>query len=211
LIKIYVARHGETSWNAENRIQGRSDPGLSARGRAHSLELLDRIKHQPISTIYTSTLKRSFETAQPIADFLNLPIHKQPELDEMSFGMWEGKIFTDLNQLGKKEWEEFRANRFTYRKHGGENYSDVATRLKPFAERILRIHAEEEILVVGHRNANRMLIAMLVDYPLQEALRIEQGHDCVYVIERNGEVKVFHRLNGEVREGLLLDGGTVSL
>jgi broad specificity phosphatase PhoE len=211
LIKIYVARHGETSWNAENRIQGRSDPGLSTRGRAHSLELLERFKHQPISNIYTSTLKRSFETAQPIADFLNLPVQKQPELDEMSFGIWEGKIFTDIDQLGRKEWEEFRANRFTYRKHGGENYTDVVTRLKPFVERILRIHAGKEILIVGHRAANRMLIAMLVEYPLQEALKIGQGHDCVYVIERNGKVKVFHHFNGDMREGLLLEGGRVSL
>lgn len=211
MIKIYVARHGETPWNAENRIQGRSDPGLSARGRAHSLELLDRFKHRPISTIYTSTLKRSFETARPLADFLNLPIQKQPELDEIFLGMWEGKIFTDVDQLGRKEWEEFMANRFTYRKHGGENYTDVVTRLKPFVERVLGIHTGEEILVVGHRAANRMLIAMLVDFPLQEALRIEQDHDCVYVIERNGRAKAFHHLNGEVQEGLLLESGRVSL
>ncbi len=211
MIKIYVARHGETPWNAENRIQGRSDPGLSARGRAHSLELLERFKHQPISTIYTSTLKRSFDTARPLADFLNLPIHKQPELDEIFLGIWEGKILTDVDQLGRKEWEEFMANRFTYRKHGGENYNDVVTRLKPFVERILRTHAGEEILIVGHRAANRMLIAMLVDYPFQEALRIEQDHDCVYAIERNGRTKVVHHLNGEAREGLLLEGGRISL
>lgn len=204
MIRIYVARHGETTWNAEMRIQGRSDPGLSPKGQAQSLVLLHWLKEQPISAIYTSTLQRTVQTVEPLASYLGLPIQRQPELDEMSFGAWEGKQFSDFDQRMKEEWERFRKNGFTFRGHQGENYTDVANRLKPFVDRVLRDHEGQEILIVGHRAANRMLIGLLLEWPLAEALRIEQGNDCVYSIRRNGEVRVSHFLDGTSGEGLLL-------
>lgn len=201
LIKIYIARHGETIWNVEGRIQGRSDPDLSPKGVTQSLALLEQLKDQPISAIYTSTLKRSIRTAQPIATFLNLPIQKQPELDEMAFGMMEGVQVLSLTEELRREWERFKEDRFTYRIPGAENYTDVATRLKPFKERILRDHRGQEILIIGHMIVNRFLIGMLLEYPLEQIQRVEQHNGFVYLVERNGEARVSHFIDGEIRKG----------
>jgi len=201
LIKIYVARHGETAWNVEGRIQGRSDPDLSPKGVAQSLALLEQLKDRPISAIYTSTLKRSILTAQPIATFLRLPVRKQPELDEIAFGMMEGAQVLSLSAELKREWERFRENRFTYHIPGAENFTDVANRLKPFKEKILRDHAGQEILIIGHMIVNRFLIGMLLEYPLEEIQRVEQHNGFVYLVERNGEARVSHFVDGEIREG----------
>jgi broad specificity phosphatase PhoE len=203
LIKIYIARHGETTWNVEGRIQGRSDPDLSPKGVAQSLALLEQLKDRPISAIYTSTLQRSILTAQPIAKFLSLPIQKQPELDEIAFGILEGKQILDSDGEVKSEWERFKENRFTYHIPGGENYTDVINRIRPFVEKILQNHKGEEILIVGHRVVNQMLIGVLMDYPPEEMLKIQQSNGCFYLIKRNGETKVFHTIHGEVREGFL--------
>jgi broad specificity phosphatase PhoE len=204
LIKIYIARHGETTWNVEGRIQGRSDPGLSPKGYDQSLALLEQLKDRPISAIYTSTLQRSILTAQPIAQYLNLPIQRQPELDEISFGILEGKNLYNFDGEMKIEWERFRSNRLIYRIPGAENYVDVANRVRPFMERVLQNHRGQEILIVGHRGANRMLIGMLLEYPLEWALKIEQTNECLYLIQRNGGAKVSHFVDGEIKEGLLL-------
>jgi len=201
LIKIYIARHGETTWNVEGRIQGRSDPDLSPKGVAQSLALLEQLKDRPISAIYTSTLQRSILTAQPIVKFFNLPIQKQPELDEIAFGIMEGVQIFSLNEKLRREWERFKENRFTYRIPGAENFTDVATRLKPFKEKILRNHPGREILVIGHKIVNRFLIGMLLEYPLEEIQRIEQNNGCVYLVERNGETRVSYFIDGEIREG----------
>ena len=203
LIKIYIARHGETTWNMEGRIQGRSDPDLSSQGVAQSLVLLEQLKDRPISAIYTSTLKRSICTAQPIAKFLNLPIQKQPELDEIAFGIMEGIQVSSFNanEELKREWERFKEDRFTYRIPGAENFTDVANRLKPFKEKILRDHTGNEILIIGHMIVNRFLIGMLLEYPLEQIERTEQHNGFVYLVERNGEARVFHIIDGEIREG----------
>ena len=87
MIRIYIARHGETTWNVEGRIQGRSDPELSPKGHAQSLALHDQLKNRPISAIYASTLKRSVSTAQPIASHFVLSIQEQSELYEIAFGI----------------------------------------------------------------------------------------------------------------------------
>jgi broad specificity phosphatase PhoE len=211
LIKIYVARHGETTWNEEGRIQGRSDPGLSQRGYAQSLALLHQLKDRPLSAIYTSTLQRSVQTAEPIANQLGLPIQRHTELDEIAFGILEGKNLYHFDEELKMEWGRFKDNRFTYRIPGAENYADVADRIRPFEERLLQNHEGQEVLIVGHRVVNRLLIGMLMEYPQEKVLRIEQTNDMLYLVQRNSEVKIFHYIDGEIKEGLILIGQEVIL
>jgi broad specificity phosphatase PhoE len=208
LIRIYIARHGETTWNVEGRIQGRSDPDLSPKGYDQSLALHDQLKNRPISAIYASTLKRSVSTAQPIASHFGLSIREQPELDEIAFGILEGAILFKFDEKLKAEWEQFKDYRFTYRIPGAENYTDVANRIRPFMERLLRDHEGQEVLVVGHRVVNRLLIGMLLEHPLEWVLNIEQTHDCIYLVQKSDEAKVFHYVNGEAKEGILLVGET---
>jgi broad specificity phosphatase PhoE len=209
LINIYIARHGETTWNVEGRIQGRSDPELSPKGYVQSLALFEELKERPISAIYTSTLQRSILTAQPISKYLSLPIQRHPELDEIAFGILEGKLLYNFDEELKREWDRFKENRLTYHIPGAENYTDVANRVKPFMEKILQNHKGQEILVVGHKVVNRFVIGMLLEFPLEKVLNIEQTNDCLYLIQRNGEIKVSHSIDGEVREGLLFEGHEV--
>ena len=204
MIKIYIARHGETTWNEEGRIQGRSDPGLSPKGYAQSLALLEQLKSCSISALYTSTLQRSIQTAQPFASYFGLSIQRQPELDEIAFGILEAKLLFHFDEELKAEWNRFKDNRFTYRIPGAENYADVSSRVKPFVERLLREHKGEEVLIVGHRVVNRLLIGMLMAYPVEKILKIEQTNDMLYLIQKNGEAKIFHYMDGQVREGLVL-------
>jgi len=203
LIKIFIARHGETTWNAEGRIQGHSDPALSPKGHEQSLILLERLKGRSLSAIYTSTLQRSVLTAEPTAAYFNLPIQKQPELDEIGFGILEGKMLVSPDEETRREWERFRDDRWVYRIPGAENYTDVANRVKPFSERILFQHPQEEILVVGHRVVNRLLVGMLLGGPIEEVLNFEQTNDTLYLIGKNGKTEVFHYIDGEIKEGFM--------
>ena len=211
MIKIYIARHGETTWNVEGRIQGRSDPELSLKGYGQSLALLKQLKDRSLSAIYASTLQRSIHTAKPMADHIGLPIQQEPELDEIAFGRLEGKNLYHFDEELKNEWNRFKDNRFAYRIPGAENYADVANRIQPFMERLLRDHQSQEILVVGHRVVNRLLIGMLMEFPLDRILKIEQTNDCLYLVQRNGEAKIFHYIDGEIKEGLVLVGQEVIL
>lgn len=206
MIRIFLARHGETIWNVEGRIQGRSDPELSPRGIEQSLVLLELLKDRPLSAIYTSTLKRSILTAQPISHYFGLPIRKRSELDEMAFGILEGKRILCLDDGMREEWERFKKARFTYRLPQAENYSDVIHRVSPFIEEVLKNHQNQEILIVGHRVVNLMILALLLQYPLEEISKVQQDNGGLYLIEKDGEIKVYYPHNGTMVEGLLIEG-----
>jgi broad specificity phosphatase PhoE len=195
----------------EGRIQGRSDPGLSPRGQQQSVALLEQLKNRSLTTIYTSSLQRSILTAQPVANHFGLPIRKSSELDEIAFGILEGRNLYQFDELTKKEWERFKDDRFNYRIPGAENYTDVANRVRPFVERILEDHQGQEVLVIGHRVVNRLLIGMFLEFPLEWVLKIEQTHDCLYLIQKNDETKVFHYINGKIGEGVVAVGEEVIL
>ncbi len=187
----------------EGKIQGWSDPELSPLGYSQSLALLEHLKNRPIKAIYTSTLQRSILTAQPIARHLGFPVVRQTELKEIGFGILEGRNLYQFDEVTKNEWDRFKDDRFNYHIPGAENYSDVANRVRPFVERILEDHRGQEVLIVGHRVVNRLLIGILLEVPLEETLTIEQTNDCLYLIQKNGETKVFHYVDSEVKEGLV--------
>jgi broad specificity phosphatase PhoE len=195
----------------EGRIQGRSDPGLSPKGQQQSVALLEQLKNRSLTTIYTSSLQRSILTAQPVANHFGLPIRKSSELDEIAFGILEGRNLYQFDEVTKKEWERFKDDRFNYRIPGAENYTDVAKRVRPFVERILEDHQGQEVLVIGHRVVNRLLIGMFLEFPLEWVLKIEQTHDCLYLIQKNDETKVFHYINGKIGEGVVAVGEEVIL
>jgi broad specificity phosphatase PhoE len=167
--------------------------------------LLEQLKDHPISAIYTSTLQRSILTAEPIANHIGLPIRRQTELDKIAFGILEGRQFLNFDEESRSEWDQFKGNRYTYHIPGAENYADVTNRVRPFIEKTLYLHQEEEILIVAHRVVNQMMMSILLELPPEKVLRVQQSNDCLYLIQRNDETKVFHYINGETGEGLLIE------
>jgi probable phosphoglycerate mutase len=88
---VYVARHGETDWNAEGRWQGHTDVPLNDRGRAQAKVLADALRDAGLAVLVTSDLSRAHETGRIVAD--RLAIHRHlidPGLRERRFGVFEG-------------------------------------------------------------------------------------------------------------------------
>jgi len=88
---MYLARHGETEWNAIGRLQGHTDIPLNARGRAQARDLAHAVKHVGIASVITSDLSRAAQTGAIVAEVLRLPAPRiVPELRERAFGVFEG-------------------------------------------------------------------------------------------------------------------------
>ncbi|MFC5465207.1 histidine phosphatase family protein [Lederbergia graminis] len=89
---ICLIRHGETDWNAEGRIQGRTDVPLNQNGLNQAKKCRDFLKNSEWDVIITSPLKRAQQTAEIINEALNLPIIIMDDFIERSYGDAEGML-----------------------------------------------------------------------------------------------------------------------
>jgi broad specificity phosphatase PhoE len=157
---LYVARHGETDWNAEGRLQGHTDVPLNDRGRAQARALAAALAREGIGALVASDLARAKETADIVAGALGRPSPViDPRLRERGFGVFEGRTKADLAETEPDAWrawnEDVRA-----RPPGGESHEDLVGRIVAAVEHAGRAHAQggSPVLVVSHGAAIRALL-----------------------------------------------------
>src|SRR5437763_621080 len=143
---ILLARHGETDWNVEGRLQGWDDRPLNATGRTQARELAERLADVPFDAVYASDLSRARETAELVAEPHGVPVVVDSDLREMDYGSWSG--------LTRSEIEE----RFPGQtRHDGETREEHLGRVLAAAERIAARHPGERVLIVSHGGSLRAL------------------------------------------------------
>ena len=95
-MELYIIRHGETKWNSEKRLQGRSDIELNEYGIELARITSEALKDVKFDRIYSSPLKRAYETAEILRGSRKLDIICDDRLKEMCFGDYEGKVTDTL-------------------------------------------------------------------------------------------------------------------
>jgi broad specificity phosphatase PhoE len=156
---LYVARHGETDWNAAGRWQGHTDVPLNALGREQAKLLGARFATVPLAGIVSSDLSRASETARTVAEELGLDlVYEDPLLRERSFGIFEGLTREECDKLYPEEWRAWVEKRHTPK--GGETQSELSKRMLSGLGRAAWTvaHAGAGVLVVTHGGAMRAVI-----------------------------------------------------
>jgi len=139
---ILLARHGQTDWNREARLQGQADRPLDAVGRRQARELAASLGAEAIDVVYSSDLRRARDTAAAVAARRGLPVLEVPELREKDYGSWEGLTDAEIRERypesGFGGWGD------------GETTEAVAARVLDALGRIAVRHDGATVLVVSH-------------------------------------------------------------
>ena len=138
---LLLARHGETDWNRELRIQGSSDIALNELGREQARALAEELADVPLHAIYASDLSRARATAAAVAATHGLDVRLDSRLRERSFGSWEGLTREDLAAFPEGS------------RHDGESDEQVRARVLEAVQEIARAHPGQHVLVVSHGGA----------------------------------------------------------
>ncbi|MCB9591801.1 MAG: 6-phosphofructo-2-kinase/fructose-2,6-bisphosphatase [Sandaracinaceae bacterium] len=153
---IWLTRHGQSSFNVEDRVGG--DPSLSPAGREFAASLGEHVRDSGIAPrVWISTLARTAQTAAP----LGLPFEEWRALDEIDSGDCDGMTYGEIRRDMPAEHAARRENKLTYRYPRGESYLDVIRRLEPV---IFELERERRpVLVIAHQAVLRSLYAYLMD------------------------------------------------
>jgi probable phosphoglycerate mutase len=184
-MRLYLVRHGQTAWNAEQRAQGHSDVPLDSVGHDQARQLGARFLGKRIDRVISSDLVRARQTAAPVADATGA-IHEETQiLRERAFGDWEGEFFKDISNW----WPALEAiqgvDHLHLRPPNGESFADVWHRLDPIVEDLR--HDTGTTVVVSHGGTCGLLLARLVSANLATSRAFRFGNTSVTKLERRAD------------------------
>jgi broad specificity phosphatase PhoE len=151
---LILARHGETDWNRDGIWQGHGDPPLNDLGRQQAAALAERMREVEIDALYSSDLRRAYETAEILAVAKGFDITSDPALREMDVGSWTGLTAAEIE-------ERFPGMEY----HDGESREAFSTRVIAAFQRIAS-GDRRRILVVTHGGVVRALQRQMYGEPL---------------------------------------------
>lgn len=180
--RIIFCRHAETAPNASFQLQGSGiDESLNSKGVGQAEALAERLaSEKDIGVIVTSNLRRAVQTSEIIAEAYpkNLKIIQEPQLREISWGVWEGMVCPDLESL----IETWQSGDFTARAPGGETPLEVRARVLPIIYSLLE-RPEDKILVVVHGRLLRILLSSILYGNLYHMQSFNHRNTCVNVVD----------------------------
>jgi probable phosphoglycerate mutase len=189
---LYFARHGETDWNRERRLQGQHDIPLNSLGRVQGTRcgailrnLLARDGGSAIAYDYVSSpLGRARETMELMRAELGLAPERyrtDARLMEMSFGRWEGFTFAELQAREREGLAERERDKWGFMLPGGESYALLVVRVADWYGQL-----ERDTVVSAHGGVCRALMAHLGLVRPDVASTGEIGQGVVYVFSGDG-------------------------
>lgn len=193
---IYYIRHGETSWNAQGRLQGVQDIALNDLGRIQAVRagniladlfLRDGRDKSSLSFV-ASPLIRARATMELLRGELKLPrdgYALDDRLREIAYGMWEGSTLPEMQLRDPELYAKRQTEKWTVSPPGGESYVEVQARMQDWYASV----TSDTVAVAHGGTARALMVALGIETPISAAdLTIEQG--AVYVF-RDGALQKY--------------------
>ena len=193
-MRLYLIRHGQSVWNASQRLQGQADIALSDLGQQQAERVAGRLATSNLTHVYSSDLIRAKHTAQPVANALGLPVVEHAALRERHFGDWQGLEWDNLVAQYPTEWEPvFRG--IDGHAPGGESYRDMYTRSERFLKDLADDRTVERVALFTHGGTLRCLIGNLLGMPPERVWRFRSDNCGITVIETYPEGAIMNTHN----------------
>jgi len=163
---LYLARHGETTYNAEGRIQGQEDTALSELGRRQAHLLALALAEQGIEAVYSSPLARAYHTARAVAETCRIPLCVDDRLKELHAGVFQNLLASELEARFPEAAARWRSHDPDFRIPGGESRRDLMHRGRQALEAI-RAAAYRRVAVVAHGGLLAAALKALLHIPAE--------------------------------------------
>lgn len=186
-MELYIFRHGQTIWNAARKIQGSTDIDLTQEGIAMAKETAKAIENLELNAIYSSPLKRAYDTACILRGNRSLEVIKDPRIRELSFGDLEGTGFEHIQDpsIDEKFGTFFTHPEKYHRPPNGESLEEVCARGADFIEDIRKKYGENDrVMIVAHGAMNKAMLKHIRGFEMKDLWYGQLQKNCGAVIVR---------------------------
>lgn len=160
-MRIFVARHGETQWNLENKVCGSTDLPLTEKGLAQAEALAEKAAQVKPDVIIASSMIRAQQTAGAVARRLGMEIITEPRLVEQDFGTSEGVDRKDPDFVVRRRWCSAKFPE-------GESIFQLVHRVYSVLDELPEKYPDQTVLLVCHGSVSRAIRTYFVDMTTEE-------------------------------------------
>lgn len=191
---LYIARHGESEWNAKGVWTGSTDVHLSPKGFKQAAQLGEALKGVKFDYAYCSEQVRALETLEGILDAsgnVSVDFARSSAINERDYGVYTGKNKWEVQkEVGEEAFENIRRG-WNETVEGGETLKDVYDRSVPFyqSEIVPKVLSGKNILVVAHGNSIRSLMKYIESISDDDITKTEMifGEILLYKVDSDGK------------------------
>lgn len=160
--ELYFIRHGQTDYNKRRIVQGSGvDSDLNNVGLHQAQQFYDYYKDEGFDYVITSALKRSWQTVESFINNFNIPYHKTPLINEISWGVHEGKSGTlDMKEAYDQMIKEWSNGNYDARLEKAESANELIARCTEFINSLIEI-PHQKILICTHGRTLRCLMCVM--------------------------------------------------
>ncbi|HEX8305350.1 MAG TPA: bifunctional RNase H/acid phosphatase [Jatrophihabitans sp.] len=204
--RLLLVRHGVTEYSVAKRFAGRSDLELTEAGREQARRAAGRVAELgPVDVLISSPLRRTRQTADQLADQLELPVLIEDGMVETDFGDWDGYTYAEVSQKWPAELQRWLADP-SVAPPSGESFETVTRRVRQARDRILAQHGGKTVVVVSHVSPIKTLVRLALDAPASALQRMFLEPASISVIDYYADGPVSLRsFNDTAHLGALAD------
>lgn len=152
--ELLLIRHGESAPARPDKpfplVDGQGDPELAPEGRQHAERVAERLGTESIDAVYVTTLRRTVQTAAPLAARLGLTSGVEADLREVHLGSWEGGLLRKMVAENHPVAQRMRAEERWDVIPGAEPAEEFAARVRKAVERLAGKHPGQRLAVFTH-------------------------------------------------------------
>lgn len=195
-LNLYFLRHGQTESSRENVFCGSGlNPGLTVDGQAMAEAFAAAYCDTKWDAIFAGPLKRTIQTAQPIAQVTGIKPEIVDALREISYGTWDGKTVETVDREYHDDYTRWVADPAWNPPTGGETAIAVANRVLGFVDDVRRRFTDGNVLAVSHKATIRIALCGLLGIDVGRfRFRLGCPVGSVSMVEFGAHGPLLHRL-----------------
>lgn len=183
-MKLILIRHGDVSTQKEEVFHGRIDVPLTELGMSQAKKTAEKLSGAGIHKIYSSPLRRAYDTACAISEKQNTEVETLPELNDIHYGAWEGLTLSDVKTRHELKFNLWAAKPHKMKFPEGESVEEVGQRALTAANKVFLQHPDETIAFVAHRIITRCLTLLLLGQPLSTLWTLRHDPCSITTLEK---------------------------
>ncbi len=188
MLELLLIRHGQTDWNAQQKVMGRQPIPLNETGQQQAAAAAAYLAEARLDAVIASPVRRTMQTAEIIAVSHDLAVEEDEGLAEIDYGDWVNMSFAELKELHGETLKRYRLDPGDLMLPGGESMPQVAERVGGTLATVRERFDDGRVALVSHADIIKIALLDLLGFELRTLIRFSIDNASITLVRIYPEI-----------------------